>query len=134
MATKPTDSDEDETIPYDTRTFRVWANGIQRQIDQTNEQINYCAARISELELEPDDTASSQQLPDSNGFWRDNDGEIWSYDGDPDNPPRFIFSTAFQEVCKTPADSTANWEALEDHAPFTKISNPFTKGNNHADR
>ena len=133
MATKPTDSDEDETLPYDTRTFRVWANSIQRQIDQTNEHINDCAARISELEPEPDDTASSPQLPDSNGFWRDNDGEIWSYDGDPDNPPRFIFSTTFQEVCETPTDSTATWAAIEDYAPFTKISNPFTKEEDHAE-
>ena len=131
MANNQPDSDEEDTIPYDMRTFRVWANGIQRQIDQTNERINDCAARINELE--PDNTTSSPQLPDSNGLWLDDDGDIWAYDGDPDNPPRFIFSTAFQEVCETPTDITATWAALEDYAPFTKISNPFTTGKNHAE-
>ena len=134
MAEEQTDNPKDDKIPYDMRIFSVWANSIQRQIDQTNEQINDCAARIHELEPELDNTTSASQLPDSNGFWSDKDGDIWSYDGDPDNPPRFIFSTAFQEICETPTDITATWAALEDCAPFTKISNPFTTGDNHADR
>ena len=134
MPEEQTDSPKDDKIPYDMRTFRALANGIQRQIDQTNEQINDCAARISELELELDDTTSSPQLPDSNGLWRDDDGDIWTYDGYPDDPPRFIFSTAFQEVCETTTDNTATWESIEEYAPFTKINNPFSTGDNHADR
>lgn len=130
MEAEQTDNAEDDAFPYDMHTFREWVKSIRQQFDQIKEQ-------ISKLEHDQEAnpiTQSSQQLPDSNGFWRDNDGDIWAYDGDPNNPPRFIFSTAFQEVCETPTDSTANWAALEDYAPFTKISNPFTIGDNHADR
>lgn len=148
MVTKQTDSDEDETIPYDAPTFRVWANSIQKQLDQMQEQIshatavaqeasmhaNTCWKHISKLEREHENTTTAHPLPDSNGFWRDNDGDIWSYDGDPDNPPQFIFTTASQEVCETPTDSTTTWADLEDYAPYTKISNPFPTGDNHADR
>ena len=156
MAEEQTDNPKDDKIPYDTHTFREWATGIQQQIYQIEEKvINACDTAqsatmlananeeaISKLRRAHDESVTSPQeqppnyhrLPDSNGFWLDNDGDIWSYDGNPDNPPRFIFSTLLQEVCETPTDSTANWAALEDYAPFTKISNPFTKGDNHADR
>ena len=149
MTANLTDGTEDEDkIPYDMSTFRDWTKQLKQQISQMKEQVsiayataqtvsthvNECTSRISELERKLDKNTTSAVLPDSNGFWRDNEGDIWAYDGDPDNPPRFIFSTAFQEVCETPTDSTANWAALEDYAPFTKISNPFTIGDNHADR
>lgn len=149
MTAKPADSGEDEDkIPYDMSTFRDWAKQLNQQISQMKEQVsiacataqtasthaNECTSRISELERKLDKNTTRAELPDSNGFWRDNKGDIWAYDGDPDNPPRFIFSTAFQEVCETPADTTANWAALEDYAPFTKIRDPFTIGDNHADR
>lgn len=138
--------DEDE-ITYDMSTFRNWAKNINQQISQMKEKViiayataqtvsthvNECTSRISELERKLDKNTTRAELPDSNGFWRDNDGDIWAYDGNPDNPPRFIFATAFQEVCKTPTDDTANWEALEAYAPFTKISNPFPEGDHHAD-
>lgn len=156
MTEEQTDNPKDDKIPYDMYTFREWATGIQQQIDQMEEKvINACATAqsatmlantheeaISKLWRAHDENATpsherqpkSSRLPDSNGFWRDYDGDIWAYDGDPDNPPRFIFATAFQEVCETPEDITANWAALEDYAPFTKISNPFTAGDNNADR
>jgi hypothetical protein len=149
MTANLTDSAEDEDkIPYDMSTFRDWAKHLKQEISQMKEQVsnayataqtasthvNECTSRISELERKLDKNTTSAPLPDSNGFWRDNGGEIWAYDGDPDHPPRFIFSTVFQEVCETPADITANWADLEDYAPFTKISNPFTTGENHADR
>ena len=131
MAANQPDSDEDDTIPYDMHTFREWANSIQRQIDRTNWRINDCAARISELE--PDDTASSTQLPDSNGFWRDNEGDIWAYGGNDNNPPTLLFfaeSHRVTDICENPA---ASWSDIEFHAPFTKIDNPFTTGNDNAD-
>lgn len=156
MEAEQTDNAEDDAFPYDMHTFREWVNSVRQQFDQMKDEVSnaYATAQaanmlantheeaISKLWRAHDENATpsheqtpkSPQLPDSNGFWRDNEGEIWAYDGDPDNPPRFIFSTTFQEVCETPADSTANWAFIEDYAPFTKISNPFTTGKNHADR
>ena len=156
MAEEQTDNPKDDKIPYDMYTFREWATGIQQQIDQMEEKVSnaYAAAQTAKMLANTNEEAISKlwrahdenttpsreqppkppQLPDSNGFWSDKDGDIWSYDGDPDNPPRFIFSTALQEVCETPTDSTTTFEAIEDYAPFTKISNPFTTGDNHDDR
>lgn len=149
MTANLTDSTEDEDkIPYDMSTFRDWAKQLKQQISQMKEQVsnacataqsatmhvNECTSRISELERKLDKNTTSAPLPDSNGFWRDYDGDIWAYDGDPGNPPRLIFVTALQEVCETTTDSAETWAALEDYAPFTKIRNPFTIGDNHADR
>ena len=149
MTANLTDSTEDEDeIPYDMSTFRDWAKQLKQQISQMKEQVsiayataqtvsthvNECTSRISKLERKLDKNTTRAPLPDSNGFWRDNEGDIWAYDGDPDNPPRLIFITTFQEVCETPTDNTANWAFIEDYAPYTKISNPFTTGDNHDDQ
>ena len=74
-----------------------------------------------------------QQLPDSNGFWRDVDGDIWAYDGDPDHQPIYLFNNALQEVCDTQPDYQFTWGIIAFSAPFTKISNPFPEGDHHAD-
>ena len=135
MTAKPTDSGEDEDkTPCDMIAFRERAKQPKQQTSQLKEQASIAYATAQTVSTHADEcTSRISPLPDSNGFWRDHDGDIWAYDGDPDNPPRFIFSTAFQEVCENPADITENWADLEDYAPFTKISNPFTTGKNHAD-
>ena len=66
-----------------------------------------------------------QQLPDSNGFWRDTDGDIWAYDGNPDHQPFILFSNELQEVLDIQPDDQFIWELIKIYAPFTKISNPF---------
>ena len=130
MESEHTDNAADDAFPYDMQTFREWVKSVRQQFDQMKEQ-------ISKLEHERESTTpstqASHQLPDSNGFWRDVDGDIWEYDGNPDHPPRFIFSTTLQEVCETPMDITATWATLEDYAPFTKIDNPFIEREDHAD-
>ena len=129
MESEHTDNMEDDPFQYDIYTFCEWVTSVRQQIDQIKEQ-------ISKLEHDQEKTPITQsapQLPDSNGFWRDADGDIWAYDGDPDNPPRLIFSTGLQEVIETTANSTVSCSYLEDYAPFTKIDNPFTAGDNHAD-
>ena len=75
-----------------------------------------------------DDTTSSPQLPDSNGFWRDVDGDIWAYDGNTDHPPFYLFDNELQRVY----NNQFPW-VLTPYAPFTKISNPFPEGDHHAD-
>ena len=73
----------------------------------------------------------STQLPDSNGFWRDINDNIWAYDGNTSNPPILIYDSTQQRL----SDNYNNtWAALKCFAPFTKINNPFTTGNNHASR
>ena len=74
-----------------------------------------------------------QQMPDSNGFWRDVDGDIWAYSGNPDHRPFLLFYNELQEVCDNQPDDPSTWELIKIYAPFTKISNPFPAGGNHAD-
>ena len=154
METEHTDNAEDNAFPYDMHTFREWVNSIRQQINQMKEAIsdtydiahaanmlaNTCESGITKLMRERESTTpatpatpATPSLPDSNGFWRDTEGDIWSYDGNPDHHPSFLFDNEIQEVCETPTDITANWADLEDYAPFTKISNPFHEGDHHAD-
>ena len=73
------------------------------------------------------------QLPDSNGFWRDNKGDIWAYDGDPDHQPLYLFNNERQRVCDYQPDDPFPLELIQYYAPFTKINNPFPEGGHHAD-
>ena len=151
MTTSRTYSMEDDDAARSTRIFSDWINGIQRQIDQMNEQISNtyataryanigvsgCEERISKLEHEREATTASTQttpcLPDSNGFWRDEDGDIWAYDGNPDHNPIYLFDNGLQIVCDSQPEDPFSWELIKLYAPFTKISNPFPEGDHHAD-
>ena len=73
------------------------------------------------------------QLPDSNGFWRDINDNLWAYDGNPDHQPFILFSNELQEVLDIQPDDPLPWEIIAIFAPFTKISNPFPEGDHHAD-
>ena len=151
MEAEHTDNAEDDAFPHDMHTFREWVNSIRQQIDQMKEAIsdtydiahaanmlaNTCESGITKLmrEREPTTPATpdSRQLPDSNGFWRDNEGDIWSYDGNPDHHPIFLFDNELQEVCDNQPNDLLPWEIIALSAPFTKISNPFPEGDHHAD-
>ena len=110
MEAEHTDNAEDDAFPYE---------------------------QISKLEHEREATTASTQttpcLPDSNGFWRDNEGDIWAYDGNPDHQPLYLYVNEFQRVCDTRSYDPLPWELIKYYAPFTKISNPFPKGDHHAD-
>ena len=148
MATKPTDSAEDNPIPYDMLTFRDWAHRIQQQLDQMSEKISnaiamaqaasmraaYCSWKIPNPEQEHEKAPSAPALPDSNGFWRDKDGDIWAYDGDEDNIPVLLFDPRCSKVWNLSMNKPYSWSIVNYYAPFTKIDNPFTTGNNHANR
>ena len=130
MEAEHTDSAEADAFPYDMHTFRELATSIRQQIHQMNE-------RISKLEHEREATTQTTQsppcLPDSNGFWRDKNGDIWAYDGNPDHQPIFLFDNDLQEVCDNQPKDPFTWEIIKLYAPFTKISNPFPEGDHHAD-
>lgn len=76
----------------------------------------------------------ARDMPDSNGFWRDIDGDIWAYDGNPDHKPICLFDNALQIVCDRKPDDTYSWGLIKRYAPFTKISNPFIEREDHANR
>lgn len=131
MEAEHTDNAEDDAFPYDMHTFREWANGIRQQINQMKEQISKLE---HELESTTPATPDSHQLPDSNGFWRDNEGDIWAYDGNRDHKPLYLFDSKLQAVCDYQTEEDPfPWNIIKLYAPFTKISNPFTTGDNHAD-
>ena len=146
MEAEHTDNTEDYAVPYDMHTFREWVIGIRQQIDQMKEQISNtyatarsanmgvsgCERRISKLEDEREATTQATQattsLPDSNGFWRDAEGDIWAYDGNPDHHPIYLFDNDLQEVCDNQPHDPFPWEIIKLYAPFTKIRNPFPTG------
>ena len=151
METEYTDNAEDDAVPYDMYTFREWVKGIRRQINQMKEAIsdtydiahaanmlaNTCESGITKLMRERESTTpaspASRPLPDSNGLWRDEDGDIWAYDGNPDHQPLFLFYNELQKVCDYQPDDPFPWEIIKLYAPFTKIDNPFHTGDHHAD-
>ena len=94
---------------------------------------NICGEIISKLEREREKVPAEPQLPDSNGFWRDKDGDIWAYDGNDDNPPIFLFDAESHRVTDICENPTQSWSDIEFYSPFTKIDNPFTTGNDNAD-
>lgn len=128
MESEHTDNMEDDAFPYDMYTFREWVTSVRQQFDQIKEQ-------ISKLEHDQEATPITQatpQLPDSNGFWRDKDGDIWAYDGNDDNPPIFLFDSELNEIYGLYKNLGTSWTGLIAFAPFAKVDNPFNTGNNHA--
>ena len=116
---------------------------IQKQIDEMKEQvskalsivqtaeetIDIIASRVSTLEEETKTSSNARDTPDSEGFWRDTDGDIWACDNF--GNVRLITS------CDGPYydgnyiyDMSFNYYA-EGFGPFTKIDNPFLKRAGH---
>ena len=122
---------------------------IQEQIDNAKEHVDdalndahnainaWMDSIYSIAMTRQENTTTSTQttpcLPDSNGFWRDKDGDIWTYDGNPDHQPIYIFNNGRRTVCDTQPEDLFTWELIKPYAPFTKISNPFPEGHHHAD-
>lgn len=128
-------------------TFHDRLDDIQKQIDEMKEQvsnalsiaqtadatIDIIASRVSTLEEKTKTSSNARNTPDSEGFWRDIDDDVWAcdhtgnvrliarghrrYDGDYD-----IYDQSYNFGTGT-----------EGYGPFTKIDNPFLKGEDHAD-
>ena len=123
---------------------------IQEQIDNAREHVDdalndahnainawmdaiYDIARTRQ---ENTTTVISRDEPDSEGFWRDIDDDIWACDGygnvrliarghqtddDPDDDHREIYNLSYDY-------------GKQGYGPFTKIDNPFIEREDHADR
>lgn len=142
----PVASKETNVSDHTRETFRDKLDDIQKQIDQMKEKVsnaydlaqaaitlsNTCGESILKLKREHGDHLTMPALPDSNGFWRDKDGDIWAYDGNSENSPIMLFDTGVCEVYGQQVNVHANWINLDFYAPFTKIDNPFIQGEDHA--
>ena len=120
-------------------------DNIQKQIDNAREHVDAAinAANtainalmdaiydISRTLYENTTTVISRDEPDSEGFWRDIDDDVWVCDRDgnvrliakghqTDNDHREIYNLSYNY-------------GIHGSGPFTKIDNPFLKREDHAD-
>ena len=118
---------------------------IQEQIDNAREHVDdalndahnainawmdaiYGIARTRQ---ENTTTVISRDKPDSEGFWRDIDDDIWACDSD--GNVRLIAvghptNDEYGEICDLSYDY-----GIQGNGPFTKIDNPFIEREDHAD-
>ena len=136
-----------EELDDELENFQNKIDDLQNQIDEMRENVSNALIpsttaqantyiithRVSTLEEENKPTSNARRIPDSNGFWRDKDGDIWAYDGEDETPPIILFDSELRKVYGQQANINASWIGLELYAPFTKVDNPFIKGEDHAD-
>ena len=125
--------------------FRDELDEIQKQINRMDEKVNYsinciqtCQAtidgiadRVSKME-QGDNATNARDKPDSEGFWRDSDGDVWVRDAE-GNTLLIAKGNKHgrQEIYNLPR---CNDGVLQECGPYVKIDNPFIKEEDHADR
>lgn len=117
---------------------------IQEQIDNAREHVDdalndahnainawmdaiYSIARTRQ---ENTTTVISRDEPDSKGFWRDIDDDIWACDRD--GNVRLITKVHKTDDDNIIYDLSYNY-GIQGNGPFTKIDNPFIEREDHAD-
>ena len=80
---------------------------------------------------EPDSEGFWHDTPDSEGFWRDNYYDIWVCD--PDSNVRLIAKGHQTDDDHSEIYNLSYNYGTKGCGPFTKIDNPFTAGDDHAD-
>lgn len=120
-------------------TFRDRLDNIQKQIDSMGKQISNAisiaktaeniVARVSTLEEETQLTSNARRIPDSEGFWRDIDGDIWVRDVV--GTTRLI-SKGYKQDDNEIYDQSLHF-STNGSEPFVKIDNPFIQGEDHAE-
>lgn len=124
--------------------FRDELDEIQKQINRMVERVNYsincvqtCQAtidgiadRVSKMEQE-DDATNARYIPDSEGFWRDDDGDVWVCDAEGST---LLIAKGHKEGAREIYDlPRCNDGALQECGPYVKIYNPFIQGEDHAE-
>ena len=118
---------------------------IQEQIDNAREHVDdalndahnainswmdaiYSIARTRQ---ENTTTVISRDEPDSEGFWRDIDDDIWACDSD-GNVRLIAIGHQTDDDHREIYDLSYNY-GIQGNGPFTKIDNPFIEREDHAD-
>lgn len=139
---------EEANMPDHTPdAFRDKLDDIQKQIDRMGDKISNAlnvahtaqmtadsiASHVSTLEEETKHTPKFHDMPDSEGFWRDSDGDIWVRDivgnmrliakGHKDDD---------EEIYNQSIDFSSDF-SLYQHGPYVKLDNPFIRGGDHAE-
>ena len=123
-------------------TFRDKLDEIQKQINQMNEKINYsinCAQtcrttidgikdRISKME-QGNNTLNARDIPDSEGFWRDRDGDVWACDTEGNT---LLVAKGHEEGAQEIYNLTRCNDRSLQYGPYVKIDNPFIERENNA--
>lgn len=118
---------------------------IQKQIDEMKEQvsnalsivqtaeatIDIIASRVSTLEEKTKTRSNARDTPDSEGFWRDIDDDIWACDSY-GNVRLIAIGQQTDDDYREIYNLSYNY-GIQGNGPFTKIDNPFLKGEDHAD-
>lgn len=145
---------EDERLTIVTghtrETFRDKLDDIQNQIDQMGEQISSAlsfaqtaqttadsiASRVSTLEEETKPESNARDTPDSEGFWRDSDGDVWVRDA---RGTTLLIAKGYKqgdnELYNLPSGPESNFDfsfVMHECGPYVKIDNPFIQGEDHA--
>lgn len=120
---------------------------LQNQIDEMREHVSNALIpsttaqantyiithRISTLEKENKPTSNAREIPDSEGFWRDIDGDIWVFDAE--GTMRLISKGHKQddnEIYNQSLNFSSDFN-MRILGPYTKIDNPFLQGEDHAE-
>ena len=126
-------------------TFHDRLDDIQKQIDEMKEHvsnalsiaqteeatIDIIASRVSTLEEKTKTRSNARNTPDSNGFWRDIDDDVWAFDHT-GNVRLIARGHKLHDDDYDIYNQSYNF-STEEFGPFTKIDNPFLKGEDHAD-
>ena len=126
-------------------TFRETPDDIQEQIDNAREHVDAAINAvntainalidaiydIARTRQETTTTVISRDKPDSEGFWRDTDGDIWACD-------QYGNVRLIARGHQTDDDHMEIYNLSHDYGiygsgPFIKIDNPFIKRADHAD-
>ena len=129
-------------------TFDDRLDDIQNQIDQLKEQVSntlgpsttapantyIISHRFPTLEEENKPTSNAIYMPDSEGFWRDNDGDVWVRDI---AGTMRLIAKSHKQGDNEIYDQSCNFFSSDFNmrilGPFVKIDNPFLQGEDHAD-
>ena len=143
----PATPEEADMPDHTPDAFHDKLDDIQKQIDSMGDKLSNAlnvahtaqmtadsiASHVSTLEEETKHTPKIHDMPDSEGFWRDSDGDIWVCDiagnmrliakGNKDGDDEiYNQSTDFSSDC-----------SLHQYGPYVKLANPFIQGGDHAE-
>ena len=134
-----------EELDDELENFQNKIDDLQDQIDEMREHVSNALIpsttaqantyiithRISTLEKENKPTSNAREIPDSEGFWRDIDDDIWACDG-VGNVRLIAFGHKTDDDYREIYDLSYNY-GIQGSGPFTKIDNPFLQSEDHAD-
>ena len=123
--------------------FRNKLDEIQKQINRMSEKINYsinCAQtcqttidsiedRVSKMEQE-DNNPNAREMPNSEGFWRDSDGDVWVRDAEGNT---LLIAKSHKEDGHEIYNLPRGNNRVLQYGPYVKIDNPFIERENNAD-